>query len=45
MTNLAWKAPREKGESQDDAQRRIGLLIKEKEGINAPDKNCFGCHR
>jgi hypothetical protein len=28
-----------------EAQLRIGKEIKEKLGINPPDKNCFGCHR
>lgn len=45
VTNLAWKAPRNEGESEKEAQLRIGTFFKEKRGINAPDKNCFGCHR
>jgi hypothetical protein len=45
VTNLAWKATAEGDESDGDAQRRVGLLIKQHEGVNPPDKNCFGCHR
>src|SRR3954451_12022664 len=45
VTNLGWKAPQQQGESEGDAQRRIGLQIKKQEAVNPPDKNCFGCHR
>lgn len=45
VTNLAWKPARQEGESEAEAQERIGTEIKLREHINAPDKNCFGCHR
>ena len=45
VTNLAWQAPRQGDESQEDAQLRIGNEIKKREGINPPDKSCAGCHR
>jgi hypothetical protein len=45
VTNLKWKPAPEEGESEEDAQLRVGLAIKQKEGVNPPDKNCYGCHR
>lgn len=45
VTHLGWKPAREEGESEDDAQTRVGLAIKKQEGVNPPDKNCAGCHR
>ena len=45
VTNLGWQPSQRTGESEDDAQLRVGLAIKEKEAVNPPDKNCYGCHR
>ena len=45
ITNLGWEAPRKDGESQTDAQKRIGGEIVKKLHLNPPDKNCAGCHR
>jgi hypothetical protein len=45
VTNLKWKPTPQEGESAGDAQTRVGLAIKQKEGVNPPDKNCYGCHR
>ncbi|MHA3771118.1 cytochrome c3 family protein [Verrucomicrobiota bacterium sgz303538] len=45
VTNLNWVPPTNPGESTEAAQLRIGKELKEKMGINPPDKNCFGCHR
>jgi hypothetical protein len=45
VTKLGWQPKQEADESADDAQLRVGLAIKQKEHVNPPDKNCFGCHR
>jgi hypothetical protein len=45
VTNLNWVPPTNKDESVADAQIRIGTELKNKLGVNPPDKNCFGCHR
>src|SRR5947208_3663735 len=45
ITNLGWRPEQQKGESLDEAQLRVGLVIKDQEKVNPPDKNCFGCHR
>ena len=45
ITNLGWEAPRNEGESQTNAQKRIGAEIVKKLHLNPPDKNCAGCHR
>lgn len=46
VTNLKWQAtPTEKGQSVAEAQRLLGLDLKQKWNINPPDKNCAGCHR
>ena len=45
VTNLNWVPPTNQGESTADAQIRIGTELKNKLGVNPPDKNCFGCHR
>ncbi len=45
VTHLGWKPEQQAGESAEDAQHRVGLAIKVREGVNPPDKNCAGCHR
>jgi hypothetical protein len=45
ITNLDWVPPTQDGESVAAAQLRIGTELKNKLGVNPPDKNCFGCHR
>jgi hypothetical protein len=45
ITNLAWKPTPQEGETEAQAQERIGRELKAKWHINPPDKNCFGCHR
>ena len=45
ITNLGWEAPRNEGESQTAAQKRVGEEIVKKLHLNPPDKNCAGCHR
>jgi hypothetical protein len=46
ITNLDWQAPITKeGQSQEEAQRELGLKLKADWNIHAPDQNCFGCHR
>lgn len=46
ITNLDWVPPTSSDkESAADAQKRLGLELKEKWQINPPDSNCFGCHR
>jgi hypothetical protein len=45
ITNLAYTPPQQKGESVAEAQKRIGNDLKTAWKINAPDKNCSGCHR
>ena len=46
ITNLDWQAPITKeGQSQEEAQRELGLKLKHDWNIHAPDQNCFGCHR
>ena len=44
VTNLAWHAPHQEGESHDLAQIHAGLQIKENWGVNPP-LSCTGCHR
>jgi hypothetical protein len=45
ITNLAYTPPQNQGESVSAAQERIGKQLREEWKINAPDKNCSGCHR
>jgi hypothetical protein len=45
VTNLKWTPETKEGESMREAQRRIGLELKEAWKIHAPDSNCAGCHR
>jgi hypothetical protein len=45
VTNLNWQPQPKEGESIEDAQLRVGTEIKDREHVNPPDKNCFGCHR
>ena len=46
ITDLNWKAPITKeGQSQEEAQRELGLKLKAEWNVHPPDKNCFGCHR
>ena len=45
ITNLGWQPEAAKGESPTEAQKRVGLELKDKWHINPPDKNCAGCHR
>jgi hypothetical protein len=43
--DLKWKPTPNVGETVEQAQIRIGLELKNKRGIHAPDSNCAGCHR
>jgi hypothetical protein len=45
ITDFNWEPPTKKGQSDEEAQREMGLLLKNDWGINPPDANCFGCHR
>ena len=45
VTDLDWEPPTQKGQSVEDAQREMGLRLKNEWGVNPPDTNCFGCHR
>ncbi len=45
ITNLAYTVPRNQNESASEAQERIGKQLRDEWKINAPDKNCSGCHR
>jgi hypothetical protein len=45
ITNLGWRPDTKEGESVEEAQRALGLNLKDQWKINPPDSNCFGCHR
>ena len=45
VTQLGWKPERQEGESEDEAQLRLGVALRNQRNIHAPDSNCFGCHR
>jgi hypothetical protein len=45
ITNLNWKPETKPGESTAEAQRALGLKLKDQWKINPPDSNCAGCHR
>jgi hypothetical protein len=45
ITNLNWTPETKPGESIAEAQRALGLKLKEEWNIKPPDSNCYGCHR
>lgn len=45
ITNLNWEPKPEGNESVEDAKYRVGKEIADREHLNPPDKNCYGCHR
>ena len=45
VTNLNWEPPTLEGESKEEAQLRIGTMLKDKWHVNPPVANCAGCHR
>ena len=47
ITNMGWQAPKKEGETQEDAQLRVGNELKAKFGIHdsAYMTSCYTCHR